>query len=166
MANSDKYIPMLKRFEGGYVGNFDGQTCTNQGVTLATFRRYFGQSKTCKDLAKITEGQWRFIFINGYWSKWQADSINNQSIANLLVDWVYTSGKWGIIYPQRVLGVKDDGKVGPKTLAAINNHPDQEELFNALWQRRKEHFESLAKGSKAKFLKGWLNRLNQLRYET
>jgi hypothetical protein len=34
-----------------------------------------------------------------YWDKWKADKIENQSIANLLVDWVWTSGKWGIIFP-------------------------------------------------------------------
>lgn len=165
MAKADKYIPTLKRLEGGYVGNFDGKICTNQGVTLATFRQYFGKDKTCRDLAKITDGQWRLIFLNGYWNKWKADSINNQSIANLLVDWLYTSGKWGIIFPQRILGVKDDGKVGKVTLSAINNHPNQKELFQQLWQRRKEHFESLAKNGKQKFLKGWLNRLNNFKYE-
>ena len=165
MAQADKYIPMLKRFEGGYVGNFDGQICTNSGVTLATYRAYFGKDKTCRDLANMTEGQWRLIFINGYWHKWEADSIRNQSIANLLVDWVYASGKWGIILPQRVLGVKDDGKVGRITLAAINNYPDQRELFEKLWNRRAEHFKSLAKNGKQKFYNGWMNRLRQIKYE-
>ena len=164
MASPDRYIPMLKRFEGGYVGNFDGQVCTNMGVTLATFRSYFGKEKTCMDLANITDGQWRLIFIIGYWNKWKAFNIDNQSIANLLVDWVYTSGKWGIILPQRVLGVDDDGIVGSKTLAAINNYPDQKELFQKLWKRREKHFRDIATGPKKKFLRGWLNRLNQITY--
>lgn len=164
MADPDKYIPMLKRFEGGFVGNFDGKICTNQGVTLETFREYFGSGKTCSDLANITDGQWRLIFINGYWNRWRAYQIDNQSIANLLVDWLYASGRWGIILPQRVLGVKDDGIVGPKTIAAINNHPNKKELFKNLWKRREKHFRDIATGPKKKFLKGWLNRLSQITY--
>ena len=71
---------------------------------------------------------------------------------------------WGIKFPQRVLGVNDDGIVGPKTLAAINGYENQEELFNKLWNRRKKHFQDIAKGGKAKFLGGWLNRLNDFKY--
>jgi lysozyme family protein len=100
-----------------------------------------------------------------FWDKWKADSIISQSIAELLVDWAWGSGIYGIKYPQQVLGVKVDGIVGAKTLAAINNYPDQEELFNKLWQRRKKHFEDIAKSpSKKKFLKGWLNRLNDFKW--
>jgi len=65
-----------------------------------------------------------------------------------------------------VLGVKDDGIVGPNTLYAINNYPDQKALFNKLWLRRKDHFVSIANSRPAnkKFLKGWLNRLNDLKW--
>ena len=99
-----------------------------------------------------------------FWDKWKADEIKNQSIAQLLVDWVWVSGVYGIKYPQQVLGVKVDGIVGQKTIAAINDYPDQKELFNKLWNRRKKHFEDVAKSpSKAKFLKGWLNRLNDFK---
>ena len=63
-----------------------------------------------------------------------------------------------------MLGVADDGVVGPKTIAAINNYPNQKELFQKLWNRRKAHFESIAKNGKKQFLKGWLNRLNDFKF--
>lgn len=101
-----------------------------------------------------------------FWDKWKADSIKNQSIAMLLVDWVWGSGIYGIKYPQQILGVKVDGIVGEKTLAAVNNYPDQKELFEKLWQRRKKHFEDIARNSyKKKFLRGWLRRLDAFKYE-
>lgn len=166
MADHKKLIPIILKYEGGYAGNIDGMTCTMKGVTLATFRKYFGKNKTCNDLKNITDWQWEYIFKRGYWDNWQADSINSQSIANLLVDWNWASGIYGIKYPQRVLGVKDDGIVGPKTLAAINNHPDPEDLFNQLWKRREKHFRDIAKNSyKKKFLTGWLNRLSAFKFE-
>lgn len=164
MADYRKLKPIVLKWEGGYAGNIDGQTCTMKGVTLATYRKYFGSKKTCTDLKKISDSQWDSIFINGYWNKWLADRIECQSIANLLVDWVWTSGVYGIKYPQQVLGVTADGIVGPKTLAAINDYKDKKELFQKLWNRRKQHFEALGKGAKSIFLKGWLNRLNDFKW--
>lgn len=167
MAQAEKLIPIVLKWEGGYAPNIDGKVCTCKGVTLSTYRQYFGKDKTCYDLKRISDAEWLHIFKKGYWDRWKADSITNQSIANLLVDWVYTSGLYGIKYPQRILGVKDDGIVGNKTLSAINNYPDQEELFYQLWNRRKRHFEDIAKrdASKKKFLVGWLRRLNDFKYK-
>lgn len=161
MANIKSLIPIILKWEGGYAGNIDGKICTMKGVTLEVFQKYYGKSKGCADLKKITSEQWEFILKSGYWDKWQADQIKSQSIANLLVDWVWTSGIYGIKFPQRLLGLTDDGVVGPKTLAVINNYPNQKELFNKLWKRREQHFMAIANAStnNKKFLKGWLNRL-------
>lgn len=164
MGDYKKLMPIVLKWEGGYCGNIDGMICTMKGVTLATFRKYYGKTKTCSDLKKITNEQWGRIFKEGYWNKWKGDEIKSQSIANLLVDWCWTSGAYGIKYPQRVLGVKDDGIVGTKTIAAINNYPNQKELFIKLWNRRKKHFEDIAKNGKEKFLKGWLNRLSDFKW--
>lgn len=164
MADYRKLKPIILKWEGGYAGNIDGKICTMKGVTLDTFRNYYGKDKTCSDLKKITDEQWDNIFINGFWNKWQANKIKTQSIANLLVDWVWASGMYGIKYPQEVLGVKVDGIVGEKTISAINDYPNQKELFEKLWNRRLQHFTKIAVGTKSKFLKGWLNRLNDIKW--
>lgn len=138
------------------------------GITLTTYTTYCTQKglkkPTAQDLRNITFETWMDILRTMYWNRWKADYILRQSIANLLVDWVWGSGKYGIIYPQRVLGVADDGIVGPKTLAAVNN-ADPSTIFAALWKRRKAHFVSLAQqpGQEVN-LKGWLNRLNDLKF--
>lgn len=162
MADYKKLIPIILRWEGGYTSTLnDGYACTNSGVTISTYQQFYGRNKTCQDLKKMTNEEWNNIFKTGYWNKWRADEIQDQSIANLLVDWLWASGVYGIKYPQQVLGVKADGIVGTVTLNAINTYPDKEELFNKLWNRRKKHFESL---NKPQFLKGWLNRLNAFKY--
>ena len=168
MANYKILVPFIKRFEGKYSNHpNDKGGCTNSGVTIGTYRNYFGKNKTCEDLKNMTDNQWDTIFINGFWNKWLADRIECQSIANLLVDWVWTSGIYGIKYPQQVLGVTADGIVGPKTLAAINNHPNHKELFQKLWNRRKQHFEAIVKNNPSQkcFLNGWLNRLNGIKWD-
>ena len=122
MAVYTKIIKKILKWEGGYAGNIDGATCTMKGVTLATYRRFFGKEKTCKDLKEITQAEWDYIFKKGFWDRWKADDIENQSIAELLVDWCWTSGVWGIKFPQRVLGVNDDGTRGrsiSKTLQRV-----------------------------------------------
>jgi lysozyme family protein len=167
MADYKVLVPIIKRFEGGWSNHpNDRGGCTNSGVTISTYRAYYGKSKTCNDLKKMTESQWNAIFIQRYWVKWLGDRISSQSIANLLVDWFWTSGVYGIKYPQQVLGVTADGVVGPKTIAAINNYPNQKELFQKLWNRRKKHFEDIVKKNPSQkvFLKGWLNRLSAFKW--
>lgn len=166
MADYKKLIPTVLKYEGGYAGNIDGKICTMKGVTLDTYRKYFGKQKTCKELRGISNAEWEYIFKEGFWDRWRADDIDNQAIANLLVDWLWASGVYGIKYPQAVLGVKTDGIVGLKTLAAINYNPNKIDLFNKLWQRRKKHFEDIVRNrpqSKV-FLKGWINRLNDFKW--
>ena len=119
----------------------------------------------------------------GYWDRWKADQIENQSVANILVDWVWGSGVWGIKIPQRLIGVVDDGIVGPKTLEAVNK-ADPKKLFDDIYNARVKYIDDIVKssvdayekkiGRKAtetellkhtnlRFKKGWLNRLNDIR---
>ena len=101
-----------------------------------------------------------------YWDRWQADKINNQSVANILVDWVWASGAHGIKKPQTLLGVKADGIVGPKTLQAINDYPNQKELFDKIKAIRIQFVDDICKArpTNNKFKKGWLNRINAIKY--
>ena len=89
-----------------------------------------------------------------------------QSIANLCVDNVWGSGAGYIKQIQLVAGASPDGIVGPKTLAAINGY-NQKMLFDKLWQKRKLFYHNLviARPSNKKFLNGWLNRLNDFKFE-
>lgn len=171
MANSEKLVPIVKKWEGGFstdatdMGN-GPSGCTNSGITLTTFRKYYGSMKTCSDLRKMTNEQWSYIFKKGYWDKWKADEIESQAIANLLVDWYWNSGSWAIKYSQQVIGVVADGIVGKKTIAAVNGTSDKKGLFDKLWARRKKHYEDIVKRnpSQKKFLKGWMNRLNSFKW--
>lgn len=168
MANADKLIPIIRKWEGGWSNNkYDKGKETMCGITLSTFRNFFGKDKTADDLKHITDEQWKYIFKSGYWDKCNADRIQNQSIANLLVDFAWGSGsKTAIKKIQKLLGVKVDGILGEITLSAINK-ADSKELFENLWKVRKQFFISIVNNnpSQSIFLKGWLNRLNDFRYE-
>ncbi len=166
MAKADILQPFILSWEGGFA-NIKGDRggATNKGVTIATYRSVFGADKTVKDLRDMTDEQWIIIFRRLFWDKWKADDIKSQAIADLLVDWTWNSGmRYGIKIPQRILGVKIDGNVGPKTLAAINEYPDQKELFIKLWLERRGFIRRISVGAQKKFLKGWLARLDGIQH--
>lgn len=167
MADKNKLIPIIKKWEGGYSDNpNDRGGATNSGVTLAVYQLVYGKNKTKNDLKRMTNEQWNYIFTKLYWNKWKADEINNQSIANILVDWVWMSGYGTIKKIQSLFGLTADGIVGNKTISYINSH-DQEEVFNKIWNRRKSFYESLVKNNPSQkvFLKGWMNRLNTYKFQ-
>ena len=163
MASAKKAIPNILRWEGGYSSHpadTDGG-CTMKGITLITFRRYYGKGKTCEDLRKITDDQWYHIFRAGYWDRLNGDRIENQSIADLCVDMCWGSGTVTAIKKiQRALGTTPDGIVGPKTLALLNG-PDRSAIHAKLKEMRRLWFMNIVQNNPKKkvFLKGWLNRL-------
>ena len=185
-----KLYPIIKKWEGGFVNDpADAGGATNKGVTLATYRNYCKLKKkpmpTIADLKAITDEIVVDILRVYYWNPCKADEIKNQSIANLIVNSVWGSGTGYIKKVQEVAGVKQDGIVGAKTLAAING-ADQRDLFTRLWNRRKKFFEDITASSIAayerkigrkatetemmkytnkRFLRGWINRLNSFRFE-
>lgn len=167
MADKNKLIPIIKKWEGGYSDNpNDRGGATNSGVTLAVYQSVYGKNKTKNDLKKMTNEQWNYIFTKLYWNKWKADEIKNQSIANILVDWVWMSGYGTIKKIQSLFGLTADGIVGNKTISYINSH-DQEDVFNKIWNRRKQFYESLVKNNPSQkvFLNGWMNRLNTFKFQ-
>ncbi|MBR2772622.1 MAG: peptidoglycan domain protein [Bacteroidales bacterium] len=171
MASIDKLIPKIKKWEGGYANNpYDTGGCTMMGITIATFRKYYGADKTCADLKKITEQQWLHILKSGYWNKMQADLIQSQSIANLCVQMCWGSGVVTSIKKiQSCLGITVDGIVGKKTLAALNGDNSvqyHKAVFEKLWEMRKLWLINISKvGNNKVFLKGWLNRLDDYKFE-
>jgi lysozyme family protein len=80
-------------------------------------------------MQNITPHQFATVLKKLYWDGWQGDNIHNQSIANILVDWVLASGSWGIMKPQGLLGLAQDGAVGDVTIAAVNE-VDPKTFFN------------------------------------
>ena len=177
-------IPFILKWEDGFVNDpTDRGGATNKGVTIATYEAYCKKKglprPTVEQLKNIPDAHWREIAKTMYWDRWHADDINSQNVANILVDWVWASGIHGIKKPQALLGVKADGIVGNKTLSAVN-FADPEELFEALYLERvkfinaivarsvaayekkigrKATEKELLKYTQKRFIKGWLNRL-------
>lgn len=173
MADVNKLAHWILKWEGGFVNDPDDSGgATNKGVTIKTWKQV-GYDKDgdgdidVKDLKLLTVNDViKVVLKPHYWDRWKADEIVSQSVANICVDWVWASGKPGITRVQELLGVKQDGVVGPKTLAALNSRSPLP-LFGAIKQERIKFIDEICiKNPKnLKFKKGWLNRLNDLKYE-
>ena len=169
MAKVEILAPIILQWEGKFVDDPDDLGgATNMGVTMGTWKSV-GYDKDgdgdidVDDLKLLNRNDVIYKVLKPfYWDRWKADQILNQSIANLLVDWTWCSGANGIKKPQALLGLTADGVVGQHTLDAVNNHPDQEELFRSLVSCRYNFIDLICRSRPAnmKFRKGWLNRLN------
>ncbi len=172
MAKCELLLPYLMRWEGGYVNDpHDRGGATNKGVTIATWRKvgYDINGDGNIDVVDLQELSDYDVLTRvlkpHYWDRWQADDIISQSVANILVDWVWGSGAYGIKIPQRLLGVEIDGIVGPQTLAAVNAQ-EPRELFMRLKQERADFLHRIVDNNptQKRFIRGWMNRLNDLTF--
>mgnify|MGYP003057306386 CR=1 FL=1 len=172
MANIKILAPFILSFEGGYVNDpHDPGGATNRGVTIATWRQV-GYDKDgdgdidVADLKLITpDDAVSRVMKPHYWDRCQADRIKSQSVANIMVDWVWASGKHGITGVQKILCVEADGIVGEKTLAAINAQ-EPRALFDHIHRARARFIDQLIAGrpTSARYRAGWLRRLDYIRF--
>jgi lysozyme family protein len=167
MALLKQFVDKILHWEGNgfFVLKDDKGGPTKMGITLSTWKS-IGYDKDkdgdidVEDLKLIDSKDYELVVVK-FWNRWIADNIKNQSIAEILVDWVWTSGSWGIIIPQRLLGVKQDGVVGPKTIAALNAQVPSA-FFARVKKARQDFYDDIVKKNpkQRKWIRGWTRRNN------
>ena len=167
-------LKLILRNEGGYVND----PSDKGGETYAGISRVFEpqwegwhiidevkKKKTIKlneKLNEISNESIGTIYKKNYWDKCNADGIAtcNAKLAIHIFDMSVNAGiKTAGKLLQRILKISDDGIIGNGTLEAIKNYPDKNDLVRKYVEARKNYYTAIATGSNAKFLKGWLIRL-------
>ncbi len=154
-------VAVLKH-EGGYSNHpKDPGGATNRGITLDTFRRYVKPGASVSDLKRITDAEVAEVYRRFYWeSAVNADDLPD-GLDFCAFDFAVNSGpdRAGR-YIQRIVGVKQDGKIGPITLAAVRAMP-VEDIINRLCDDRLAFLRQLT--TWGTFGKGWTNRIRETR---
>jgi lysozyme family protein len=109
------------------------------------------------DIRGLTRDIAAAIYHRDYWLPVRAHELP-APVGEIVFDIAVNSGKARAVkWLQEFLGVKTDGFIGPVTLATAHK-ADSTDLSGKLIARRAAFYRSIARGRKAKFLKGWLNR--------
>lgn len=105
-----------------------------------------------------------------FWDKIYLDLVKDSNLQNFIFDFFVNSRNSGVKVIQQTLrnvfnkNIAVDGAMGTQTVNAINS-VDGKSLFNALKKARESFYVTISqKGQNAKFLKGWLKRLNSFEY--
>jgi lysozyme family protein len=154
--NFAQALSVVLKHEGGYVNHpSDPGGETNYGITKAVAQRsgYHG------DMRAIPLDVVGRIYKKDYWDAVRADELP-AAVRYAVFDGAVNSGpgqaaKW----LQRALGVADDGKIGPMTLAAAKAQ-DPEALLRKMLAQRLRFMTGLS--TFPAFGRGWARRIADL----
>lgn len=157
--NFKKALKRILKHEGGYSNDpRDSGGETNYGITKSTARTY-GYKGPMKDIPMDVVER---IYKAMYWDAMSCDSFEF-AIAFHMFDAAVNHGLLNARkLIQRTVKVKDDGIIGPMSLAAIRKTP-QLLFVNAFMAERISFYTKIPTFSA--FGKGWMNRMvDNLRY--
>ena len=161
IENFEKSLNMLLKSEGGFVDNpADPGGMTNLGVTAKTWGSFMGRDTNEKEMRNLTPEKVAPLYEKKYWDACMCDDLPS-GIDYLMFDFAVNAGPGRAIKMlQKVIGVPEDGSIGPVTLQNIAV-TDKTDLIARFSNAKKEFYESLP--TFATFGKGWLKRIDEAR---
>lgn len=129
--------------EGGWADHpADPGGATMKGVTLRTYQRFFGTSKSKDDLRNITDEELARIYREGYWDKCRCDDLP-EGLDYAVFDAAVNSGPGrSARWLQAAVGATRDGSIGPRTLEMVAAH-DPVDAIRDCCDRRLRFLQSL-----------------------
>ncbi|QFR32817.1 glycosyl hydrolase 108 family protein [Ancylobacter sp. TS-1] len=142
--------------EGGFVNHpKDPGGATNLGITLATLAEWRGTEVSVDDVRNLTPEEAREIYRVRYWNPLNCDALP-PGVDLVVYDFGVNAGPVrSAKMLQKLVGAKEDGAVGPATLAAVATRAPAD-IVRAFSERRLDYYRSL--GTWETFGKGWTNR--------
>lgn len=175
-------ISMILRNEGGYwmdPDNLDSGGETYCGISRVNFPKWEGWKiidkfkplkreqiiTTVKELEDLVEQ----FYADQFYNKCKIDDISNIYISAHLLDHSVNAGvSNGVKCLQKAIlnlghSLDVDGKIGPTTIR-LANLCNSKNLLQEFISKRKEYYQEIVdrKPSQNKFLKGWLNRVDEV----
>lgn len=182
MASFDLSAAKAFKAEGGYQADpadnanyCDGKLVgTNRGISAVAYKGYYKKCPTVEDMKRLTVNQALAIYKAGYWDKINGDRIKNQSVADLMFQYIIGSGASQLsdlkAIANTTAGKKQIAEIDTSITAReaeIINSLNQATYHNNLKVWRAAFFKRLVERvpEKRKFLQGWLNRLETHKFD-
>lgn len=165
MSNFNKAFEFVLGNEGGFTDHpADRGGATNWGITISEYARYKGKEVSTQDVKNMTKEEAKEIYYLGYWKPLSLDQVIHHRLAVLLFDQGVNRGISAAAKDiQKIVGVVADGKVGPKTIEAINKAGEITACFSLIKASQLAYAGIVLKNqTQLVFLKGWLNRTHRL----
>ena len=161
-------LPFVLRWEGGFVDDPDDPGGrTNKGVTQAVYKAWrAGEGLAPRDVAQIEDAEVAAIYERDYWRRAGAGTLPRK-LDLVQFDTAVNMGVGRAVrILQTTLGCTADGAFGPQTAAAVKDCEPMA-ATRRYCDVREGIYRSIVANRPvmAKFLRGWLNRLNDLRQE-
>ena len=161
--NFARALSLVLKHEGGWSDHpADPGGATMKGITLSVFRQYVEPKATKDDLRRITDAQVASVYRKQYWDVVKGNDLPD-GVDYAVFDFAVNSGpSRSAKYLQSIVGAKQDGKIGPDTLAKARAMV-RATIINDLCDKRM----AFLKGLKAwtTFGKGWTSRVSSVRAE-
>jgi hypothetical protein len=151
-ARFDACMSYVFKAEGGYSdtpGDLGGPT--NFGITLATLESYEGKKLNADDVRSLTPEMAKEIYRTNYWNRMQCGSLPDGLDLEVFDFGVNSGPSQSVKTLQGVVGVTQDGSIGPITLAAVGAL-NPRDVIARFTQARLIFYQGL---NQPEFLKGW-----------
>ncbi|QRE74122.1 glycoside hydrolase family 108 protein [Methylobacterium aquaticum] len=157
----ERALILVLTHEGGWSDDpQDPGGATNLGVTIGTLSLELGRPATRAEVQALTPATVAPIYRRRFWDAIQGDALP-AGLDYALFDFAVNSGpRRAVIGLQRALGIADDGRLGPVTLAALQGR-NVPELVNALSDGRLTFLRALSNWPR--FGRGWGRRVEDVR---
>jgi len=159
-------------YEGGIDKTMEG-VVSNMGVTQTAYDSYNKRKNLpIKDVKDVSWGEAREIGYEDYFVEPKIDKLYSRRLKGAMFDYEYNSGNHTSVKAlQGILGVKQDGKVGPKTQKALKNYikkNGQDKIVEELLDEREQYLTNLTISNPqkySKYINGWANRIQKQKEE-
>ena len=162
MMTIDQILDEVIRREGGYVHDpVDRGGPTHYGITQRTLRAWRGHPVTAADVHRLTRDEARAIYQRRYVDAPGFATLPDRLRAQVIDNAVTSGPRQAIRDLQRAIGgIRVDGKLGPKTCAALTRR-GVAVVHAQLIQVRAARIGRIVQRdpSQARFLNGWLTRI-------
>lgn len=140
--------------ESDVVGDPGGHTY--QGVTQTTYDAYRLRKRETVRSVALMESHEVWAIYRKFWEDAKCDLLP-YPVNAVVFDVAINSGALRARRMlQEALGVRPDGIIGPKTLAALSAQEPQKVALELLWVRLRFYVELARLPTLAKFLRGWV----------